>query len=345
MPTDYDVNFGGAADQVQSNFTEQMTLNELDLESMVRNEFVAKTNFGQRATKIVINGYGTKIPAYGTLAAAYHTPGVILEGQADAGNLNQRYGYLNDRVVSHLAFDEYDLKQRTTIDAMPNRKREMGRSIADFCETEAAIMAVLASRAAATVSGGPTGGSVTQSGAATSASALVSLIWAARTQLSLNNLDDIGRLFLAVDPNKFYMLASQLTYLSDQNLGNMGSMTGKVELPKIAEFEVFKTRHLPTTNISSATTGQRNTYTGDFRQTIGLAFHQEAFASLIPEASLPMGGKGNSGVTSHEQPYSPIDVRLVPDRRAFAELYIASLIGGHCIVRPEAAIELKDDTL
>lgn len=345
MPTDYDILYAGAADQTQSNFTEQMALNQLDTETLVRSAFVAKHNFGQRSTILPVDGYGTRIPAYGTLAAAYHTPGVILEGQSDVGNLNVRYGYLDDRIVAHVAWDEFDAKQRATINAMPNRKREMGVAIATMDENQNAIAAVLASRASATVSGGPTGGAVTGAGAGSSASALMSLIWAARTQLSTNNLDEVGQLFLGLNPARFYMLASQMPLLADRNLGNMGSMTGNVRVPEIAEFEVFKTQHLPTTNIASATTGQRNTYTGDFRQTIGLAFHREAVGTLVPSSSLPMGGKDNGDVTSNLQPSSPLEIREIKDQRAFSELAIASLITGHCIIRPEASIELKDSSL
>lgn len=342
--TTYDTVFGGAANQSQATFTNQMALNQLDTEEEVKLAYIARSNFVPRSTPITIVGYGTRIPAFGSVAAAYHSVGVVLEGLADAGNANVRFGYLDDRIVSHIAVDEYDAKQRSTIDFMPGRKRALGVAIAKMDEEQAAIMAILASRASATVTSGPTGGSVEAAGAGTSASGLISLIWAAKTTMDNNFIDEMGR-NLGISPARFNLLASQLLYLSDRTLGNDGSMVGSVRVPDVAGFHPHKTSHMPTTDISAATTGQRNTYTGDFTQTIGIAYQTEAFATLIPESELPMGGKGNSGITSNAQPTSPIDVRSVDDRRSFTELHIASLITGHCIIRPEAAVELLDSSL
>lgn len=342
--TDYNVVYGGAANQAQTTFTDQMALNQLDTEQEVKLAYVARTNFVPKSTPVVVDGYGTRIPAYGTIASAYHTPGTIVYGETDAGNSNTRFGYLDDRLIAHIAVDEYDQKQRSTINFLPSRKRALGVAIAKTDEEQAAINAILASRASATVTGGPTGGAVTGAGAGASASALIALIWATKTAMDNNFIDEMNR-FLALNPARFNLLASQLLYLSDRELGNNGSMTGMVRLPDIAGFQPFKSSHMPTTNISSATTGQRNTYTGDFRQTIGLAFQQEATCTLMPAAELSMGGKGNAGITSNAQPESPLNVRSIDDSRAFSTLHIASLITGHCIQRPEAAIELKDSTL
>lgn len=342
--TTYNTVYGGAADQAQTTFTDQMALNQLDTEQEIKLAFVARSNFMPRSTPITIEGYGTRIPAYGTVAAAYHTPGTVILGETDAGNSNVRFGYLDDRLIAHIAVDEYDAKQRSTIDFLPSRKRAIGVAIAKTDEEQSAIMALLASRASATVSGGPTGGAVTGAGAGNSATALMALIWAAKTQMDNNYIDEMDR-FLALSPTRFNLLASQLLYLHNRELGNDGSMSGMVRLPQVAGFEIFKSSHMPTTNISSATTGQRNTYTGDFTQSIGVAFQREATATLIPQAELSMGGKGNEGITSNRQPSSPINVRTVQDQRAFSELHLASLITGHCIVRPEAAVELVDSTL
>lgn len=342
--TTYATGFGGAADQVQSTFTEQMALNQLDTESEVRLAYVAESNFVPRSTPVTIQGYGTRIPAYGSMAAAYHTPGVVLTGLSDIGNANVRFGYLDDRIVSHMAVDEYDAKQRSTIDFLPGRKRALGVAIAKMDEQQAAIMAFLAARASATVSGGPTGGAITQAGAGSNASALIASIWGACTTMDNNFISKQGRA-LALSPARYNMLVSNLPYLSSRDLGNNGSMTGMVHVPNIAGFEIFQSSHMPTTNISSGTTGQRNTYTGDFTQSVGIAFQKEAFSTLIPEAELSMGGKGNSGITSNAQPTSPIAVREIADGRSYSHLVLASLITGHCVIRPEAAVEIKDSLL
>ncbi len=342
--TTYNVPYGGSANQVDSTFTEQMSLNQLDTEQEVKLAFVGTSNFVPKATPIPIQGYGTRIPAYGSLAAAYHTPGVVVTGVTDTGNSNVRFGYLDDRVIAHVAEDEYDENQRSSIQFMPGRKRAIGIAIGTMNEQQAAIAAILASRASATVTGGPVGGAVTVSGAGSSAAAFVSLAWSAATVMDNNHISAMGR-FLGMSPARYNLIASQLLYLSDRTLGNDGSHTGSRRVPDIAGFMPFKTTHMPTTNISSATTGQRNDYTGDFRQTVGVAFQQEAFGTLMPEAPLPMGGKGQAEITTNRQPSSPVDVRSVEDRRAFSKIHIGSLITGHCIIRPECAVELKDDTL
>lgn len=342
--TTYDHAYQGAADQVESNFTEQMALNQLDTEKEVRMNYVSRTKFVPRSLRLEIEGYGTRIPAFGSVAAAYHTPGTVLLGLSDSGNQNIRTGMLDDRIVAHVAEDEYDAKQRASINFRPARNRALGVAIARMDETQAAIMAVLAARASATVSGGPSGGAVTGAGAGSNATALAALIWAAKTAMDLNELDEMNR-FLALSYGRYNLLASQLLYLSNRELGNDGSMTGMVRVAELAGFEVFGTNYLPSTNISSGTTGQRNTYTGDFRQTIGVAFQEEAFTTLVPLSELPMGGKGNAGITTQKQPTSPVNVREVNDQRAFSTLKLASLISGHCVCRPEAAIELKDSTL
>lgn len=340
----FDFAYQGAANQTESNFTEQMALNQLDTEEEVRLAYVATTEFVPRTMRIMVDGYGTRIPAFGSIAAAYHTPGVQLYGLADSGNQNVRTGLLDDRIIAHVSEDEFDAQQRASINFRPARNRALGVAIAQMDEDQTAITAVLAARASATVSGGPTGGSVIGSNAGSSATGLAALIWAACTQFDNNNVPMDGR-YLGLNPGRYNMLVSQLHYLSSRNLGNNGSMVDRRDLPNLAGFQIFKSNRMPTTNISSATTGQRNTYTGDFRQTIGVAFQMEAVATLVPAANLSMGGKGNPQITSNEQPSSPVEVREIDDRSAFTTLKVGSLITGHCVARPDASIELKDDTL
>lgn len=81
---------------------------------------------------------------------------------------------------------------------------------------------------------------------------------------------------------KQYNLLMQATKTIDRDYNDPSMSNGTFanrDIKKVAGVKVVKSMHLPNTNIS-AVTGQNNTYSGNFTNTVGLVFHKSCVGTV-----------------------------------------------------------------
>jgi hypothetical protein len=123
-----------------------------------------------------------------------------------------------------------------------------------------------------------------------------------------------------VRPSGYYLLA-ETTKVLNRDWGGSGVYAdGKVL--KVAGVQILKSNNVPSTNITSVTPGENNTYIGDFSNTIGIAVQRAAVGTVkLKDLSVQQSG---------------------PDFNVMYQstLMVAKYAVGHGILRPACAIEL-----
>jgi hypothetical protein len=288
------------------------------------------------------NSFAARFPASWTTTAAYHTPGTRLTGQTNPPARAYRDITLDDRLVTHLFVDELDANARAVINFQTMFAQEMGQAISQFDDINCAIVALLTARAAATVTGANGGLTLTKTAADTNIGALNAIIWDTKNAFDEKLVSKTGRT-LALRPAQYNLMAATLDRAFHRDLGQGGSIGASVNVGSYAGFsEIHMSTNIPSTNIASTPTGARNTYHGDFTKTVGVAWAQGAFGTVLSSNGLPMGGGSQPTPVGQDTQaaFQPLDVREVKIPEAFGTLYIASLVTGHGILNPPCAIEL-----
>lgn len=335
--------YASTINNVDTTFSDRTALSLPDLKRNIITAYHAMTKFSPRALRAVTNSYSARFPASWKTTAAYHTPGVRLTGQTDAPKRNFRDITLDDRIVTHIFMDELDANARALIQFDEMFAMEMGQAIAQFDDQNAAIVAVLAARASATVSGGDGGTQIEKASADSNVGALNAAIWEAKNKMDEKNVPMGGR-SLIMRPAQYNLMAATHDRMFHRELGQGGSIGAAVSLPAYAGFSnLDMSNNIPSTNIGSSPTGAQNTYHGDFTKTVAVGFTQGAFGSVYSSASLPMGGNQEPAPTGADTAtqMQPLDVREVAIKEAYGTLYMASLITGKGVLNPPGAVEIK----
>ena len=128
----------------------------------------------------------------------------------------------------------------------------------------------------------------------------------------------MNELVLALKPAQYYYLMDEgsLINLDYGGAGNGSKAEGTIY--KAYGFRVIMTNHMPSGNVASFA-GELNDYSGDFTDTVAVAFHPSAIGSVKRQ-----------GVT--------IEREYNVERQG--DLVVAKVIQGHGILRPECAVEL-----
>ena len=178
----------------------------------------------------------------------------------------------------------------------------------------------LAARASATVTGANGGTSLTSTGTLykTSATDIVSGLYASAQTLDEKDVPQGQKRFAYMRPAQYYLLA-QVNDLVDKDYNNSNGekATGKVLM--VAGLELVKTNNLPSTTVSTGPTP----YQGDFSKTAFLVA-TDAAVGTVKLMDL-----------SSEMDY---------DIRRQGTLIVAKYAMGHGILRPECAVEGKTTT-
>ena len=173
--------------------------------------------------------------------------------------------------------------------------------------------------------------------ASVTGSQLVSAFFSAAQQLDENDVPSDGR-FCVLRPQEYYKLvtgadssnAFTLTAsAANKDVGGEGSLASGM-VPQIAGITIYKSNHIPSTNLSGTSTGDGEAnndvfggdgvgYNGDFRNTLGIVSHSAAVGTvklldLATESEYQIERQGT--------------------------LFVAKYAMGHGVLRPECAIEL-----
>lgn len=302
--------------------------------------------------RTIQNGKSAQFPVTGVATASYHTPG---QNIADSGN-----SYLSDikKTEKVINIDKVLLASTflANIDDVMNHydirsvyANELGNVLANRFDTAVIKTFIAAARSSANLSqtnktGGQldvtansfTADSDEATGGLTGAQLIAALFTAAQ-KLDENDVSGDGR-FCVLSPENYYKLITgggangQINVANsavNSDIGGQGSVaTGNI--PQIAGISIFKSNHVPTTDLSSTSTGDGASnndvfgsngagYNGDFSDTVGIVAHSSAVGTvklldLATESEYQIERQGT--------------------------LFVAKYAMGHGVLRPESCIEL-----
>ena len=305
--------------------------------------------------RTIENGKSAQFPVTGIASANYYTPG---QNIADSGN-----SYLSDIKKNEKVITIDDVLLASTflssIDDVKNHydirsvyASELGKALAVRFDTAIAKVFIAAAREATPgVTGGKVGGVLDVSANAMgtpgdgsddsdnsdpTGAELVAALFTAAQKLDENDVPSDGR-FCVLRPQEYYKLitggSGALVIGSsavNKDVGGLGSIASGT-VPQVAGINIFKSTHLPSTDLSAVSTGDGaasndvfggsgSGYNGNFTNSLGIVAHPAAVGTvklldLATESEYQMERQGT--------------------------LFIAKYAMGHGILRPECAIELQ----
>jgi len=312
--------------------------------------------------RTISSGKSAQFIVTGAAHSRYHTPGESLLEPANLGNElgNEKVGspatkYLstvphNERVISidklltSSAFmDDLDAAM-SQWDIRSTYAKEIGKELAKQFDINTINTVIGCSRAAATITGGKTGGAVTAATMATDADVLLDEIASAAQKLDENDVSDSDR-YLILRPAQYWLLLNDSSATTRSHLVNRDFTAGNGDIAKgtlmqAFGFTIFKSNHIPTDvaitadsggradpGVSTTTgndvygsVGESSGYHGDTAKTVGLAFHKSAIGTVkLLDLSVQ-----SDYLVSHQ-----------------GSILVARYAMGHNYLRPEAAIELR----
>ena len=122
-----------------------------------------------------------------------------------------------------------------------------------------------------------------------------------------------------------YHLLNQTTKVLNKDWNGGGSYKdGQIEA--IGGVKIRKSNNVPSTNIAAPTAGEKNTYHGDFTNTVGIGFQREAIGTVkLKDLVVQQSGA---------------DFNVMYQ----ATLMVGKYAMGHGILRPACAIEISKET-
>src|SRR6056300_1165097 len=268
--------------------------------------------------RTIESGKSAQFPVTGIATANYHTPGenIASNGLVGAG------GYLSDigKTEKIITIDKMLVASTflANIDDVKNHydirsvyANELGKALAVRFDTALAKVFLAAARASAVVTGGKVGGILDVSANAMGTGAdsaddadntdptgaqLTAALFTAAQKLDENDVPSDGR-FAVIRPQEYYKLitggAGQLaisTSAVNKDVGGLGSIaTGSI--PQIAGITIYKSNHIPSTDLSAVTSGDGASsndvfgvsgagYNGNFTNTLGIVAHSAAVGTV-----------------------------------------------------------------
>lgn len=277
-------------------------------------------------TRTISSGKSAQFPATGKVGGEYHVPGTEITGLTL--NSAETVITIDDLLISHGFIANID-EAKKHYDFRSIYSTEMGRFLARTMDKHLLQVGVLAARATNVVQGEP-GGSVIYTndpmapGSAnfeTNGDHLAQAIFVAAQKLDEKDVPEDDRVCF-VRPAQYYNLVKATNNLN-KDWGGSGSWA-EGNVLKIAGISIIKTNHLPSTNLSAATgveAGTGNKYRGDFSKTTALIMRKDAVGTV---KLLDMG------------------MEAAYDIRRQGHLMVAKYAVGHGILRPQAAVEVRN---
>ena len=285
---------------------------------------------GAEMVRSISNGKSASFPVMGRIAAAYHTPGSEITG-TDV-NHNEKVITINDLLVSSAFLSNIE-EAKNHWDVRSAYSNEIGRALA-FQKDKHILQTIgQAAQGSANISGGDAGTVLTNTGiasatASTAANALIDELFDAASALDSHYVPKEGRkCFLRLE--EYYKLANATNAVNvDFSGGNNGGVAeGRVM--KVAGIELVPTPHFVASDLSSNTDvdGGSATQGGSNPQQVNLA----NYVALVCHPSAAGTVKLMDLATEMEY-----------DIRRQGTLMVAKYAMGHGVLRPEAAVGIKE---
>ena len=270
-------------------------------------------------TRTISHGKSASFNYTGRMNARYHTRGTAILGDNNPP-ISEQIINVDDLLIADVAIDNLD-ELMLHFDVRKEYSYQMGEALALSFDNRCARLSVLAARHAA-MNADQSGGSVLKNtAAATDGSTLADMIFLAAQTLDEKDVSEDDR-HIIVKPAQYYMLC-KVKDLIDRDYGGTGSIN-RAQLESIANMKLHRSMRLPNgTNVTTATAGEHNDYTGDFTDTVALVMNKQAIGTVQLRGQKLQKTGGDFNIMYQ------------------AEMLVASYAVGHGILRPECAIELS----
>ena len=283
---------------------------------------------GAEMVRSISNGKSASFPVMGRIAAAYHTPGAEIVG-SDV-NHNEKVITINDLLVSSAFLSNIE-EAKNNWDVRSNYSAEIGRALA-FQKDKHVLQTIgQATAASANITGGDAGTVVTNTGiasatAATAANAMIDSLFDAASALDSHYVPKEGRkAFIRLE--EYYKLANATNAVNIDFSGGANGGVAEGKVMRVAGIELIPTAHFVSSNVNSgvdqgsATQGGSNPQAVDLSNYVCLVSHPSA-AGTVQLMNL-----------ATEMEY---------DIRRQGTLMVAKYAMGHGVLRPEAAVGIKE---
>tara|TARA_Y100000401_G_C8325909_1_gene228252 strand:- start:4649 stop:5626 length:978 start_codon:yes stop_codon:yes gene_type:complete len=288
----------------------------------------ASVTAGAEMVRSISSGKSATFPVMGRVAASYHTPGAEITG-SDV-NHNEKVITINDLLISSVFLSNLE-EAKNHWDVRSAYSTEIGRALA-FQKDKHILQTIgLASQASANVSdsGYGAGTTVTDSNIAsatdaTAAQAMIDALFDAAKALDDNYVPAEGRkAFLRTE--EYYKMANATNAVNIDFSGQGSIAEGRVM--KVAGIELVPTPHFVASDLSSSTAVDAGSAIGTYPQRVNLA----NYVALVCHPSAAGTVKLMDLATEMEY-----------DIRRQGTLMVAKYAMGHGVLRPEAAVGIKE---
>ena len=283
---------------------------------------------GAEMVRSISNGKSASFPVMGRIDAAYHTPGAEIVG-TDV-NHNEKVITINDLLVSSAFLSNIE-EAKNHWDVRSSYSSEIGRALA-FQKDKHVLQTIgQAAQASANISGGDAGTVLTNTGiasatAATAANAMIDSLFDAASNLDSHYVPKEGRkAFIRLE--EYYKLANATNAVNIDFSGGANGGVAEGKVMRVAGIELIPTAHFVSSNVNSgvdqgsATQGGSNPQAVDLSNYVCLVSHPSA-AGTVQLMNL-----------ATEMEY---------DIRRQGTLMVAKYAMGHGVLRPEAAVGIKE---
>ena len=271
--------------------------------------------------RTIDHGKSASFALLGKAAARYHTPGTPILGSNKIAT-EERTINIDDLLIADVAI--YDLDDaKNHYDVRQEYSKQLGWALAREFDKKTMRVGLLAARASGLIADEP-GGSVIKGGATveTDGEKLAEAMFSCAQIFDEKDIIEWERT-LIVRPAQYYLLA-QTTKVLNRDWGGAGVYADGSVL-KVAGIQIIKSNNLPNTNIASAVTGEKNTYYGDFTNTVALCLQKEAIGTVkLKDLTVEKSGS---------------DFHIMYQ----STMMVGKYAMGHGILRPGCAIEISKE--
>ena len=282
---------------------------------------------GADMVRSISNGKSATFPVMGRIGASYHAVGTEITG-SDI-NHNEKVITINDLLISSVFVSNIE-EAKNHWDVRSAYSTEIGRALA--FQKDKHILQTIGQASLATtpnVTGGDTTTNIVNTGIAsatdsTAANAMIDAIFAAAKELDANYVPSEGRkCFMRLE--EYYKLANATNAVNVDFSGNGSIAEGKVH--KIAGIELVPVAHFVNSNVTTGTDAGSATNGGSTPQAVDLS----NFVALVSHPSAVGTVK-----------LMDLAVEKEYDIRRQGTLMVAKYSMGHGVLRPEAAVGIKE---
>jgi len=286
----------------------------------------ASKTAGADMVRSISSGKSATFPVLGRIGASYHAVGTEITG-SDV-NANEKVITINDLLISSVFVSNIE-EAKSHWDVRSAYSTEMGRALS-FQKDKHVLQTIgQASLASASVTGGDATTNITNTGIAsntdsTAANAMIDAIFAAAKELDANYVPSEGRkCFMRLE--EYYKLANATNAVNVDFSGKGSIAEGKVH--KIAGIELVPVPHFVSGNVNSGVDQGSATNGGSNPQAVNLT----NFVALVSHPSAVGTVK-----------LMDLAVEKEYDIRRQGTLMVAKYSMGHGVLRPEAAVGIKE---